>query len=55
MSDRMFIIPEFGPLAGMRIIDSGSLIAMPFAATMLADSAPKSFTSNVLASATRCV
>lgn len=37
MSDRMFIIPEFGPLAGMRIIDSGSLIAMPFAATMLAD------------------
>lgn len=37
MSDRTFIIPEFGPLAGMRIIDSGSLIAMPFAATMLAD------------------
>ncbi|MCI7404260.1 MULTISPECIES: CaiB/BaiF CoA transferase family protein [unclassified Pyramidobacter] len=37
MRDRTFIIPEFGPLAGMRIIDSGSLIAMPFAATMLAD------------------
>ena len=37
MSDRTFIIPEFGPLAGMRIIDSGSLIAMPFAATVLAD------------------
>ena len=35
MSDRTFIIPEFGPLAGMRIIDSGSLIAMPFAATVL--------------------
>ena len=37
MSERKFIIPEFGPFAGMRIIDSGSLIAMPFAATMLAD------------------
>lgn len=37
MSDRKFIVPEFGPFSGMRIIDSGSLIAMPFAATMLAD------------------
>lgn len=37
MSDRNFIIPEFGPFAGMRVICSGSLIAMPFAATMLAD------------------
>ncbi len=37
MSDRKFIIPEFGPFAGMRVICSGSLIAMPFAATMLAD------------------
>ena len=37
MSDRKFIIPEYGPFAGMRVITSGSLIAMPFAATMLAD------------------
>lgn len=37
MSERKFIIPEFGPFAGMRIVDSGSLVAMPFAATMLAD------------------
>ena len=37
MSDRNFIIREFGPFAGMRVICSGSLIAMPFAATMLAD------------------
>lgn len=37
MSDRKFIIPSYGPLAGMRIIASGSLVAMPFAATMLAD------------------
>ena len=37
MSDRKFIIPEYGPFAGMRVVCSGSLIAMPFAATMLAD------------------
>lgn len=37
MSERKTIIPQYGPFAGMRIIDSGSLIAMPFAATMLAD------------------
>lgn len=37
MSDRKFIVPEFGPFAGMRIIESGSLIAMPFAASMLAN------------------
>ena len=37
MSDRKFIIPEFGPFAGMRVVCSGSLVAMPFAATMLAD------------------
>ena len=37
MSDRKFIVPEFGPLAGMRVVCSGSLVAMPFAATMLAD------------------
>ncbi len=37
MSERKFIIPQYGPLAGMRVICSGSLIAMPFAATMLAD------------------
>lgn len=37
MSGRKFIIPEFGPLAGMRVIGAGSLIAMPFAASMLAE------------------
>ena len=37
MSARKFLIPEFGPFAGMRVITAGSLIAMPFAGTMLAD------------------
>lgn len=37
MNERKFLIPEYGPFAGMRVICSGSLIAMPFAATMLAD------------------
>ncbi len=37
MDKRKFIIPEYGPLAGMRVISAGSLIAGPFAATMLAD------------------
>ena len=37
MSDRKFIIPEFGPFAGMRAVCAGTLLAMPFAATMLAD------------------
>ena len=37
MAERKFIIPEYGPFAGMRVICSGSLIAMPYAATMLAD------------------
>jgi crotonobetainyl-CoA:carnitine CoA-transferase CaiB-like acyl-CoA transferase len=37
MSERKFLIPEYGPFAGMRVIDTGSLIAMPFAATLLAD------------------
>lgn len=37
MSERNFIIPEYGPFAGMRVVCSGSLVAMPFAATMLAD------------------
>lgn len=36
MSERKHIVPEYGPFAGMRIIDTGSLIAMPFAATLLA-------------------
>ena len=34
MSERKFIIPEYGPFAGMRVVCSGSLVAMPFAATM---------------------
>lgn len=37
MSERKQIIPKYGPFAGMRVIDSGSLIAMPYAATLLAD------------------
>lgn len=37
MEDRNFLIPEFGPFAGMRVIGTGSLIAMPFAASMLAE------------------
>ena len=37
MSERKSLIPEYGPFAGMRIIDTGSLVAMPFAATLLAD------------------
>lgn len=37
MSERKFIVPEYGPFAGMRVVCSGSLVAMPFAATMLAD------------------
>jgi crotonobetainyl-CoA:carnitine CoA-transferase CaiB-like acyl-CoA transferase len=37
MSERKTIIPKYGPFAGMRVIDTGSLIAMPFAATLLAD------------------
>jgi crotonobetainyl-CoA:carnitine CoA-transferase CaiB-like acyl-CoA transferase len=37
MSKRKFLIPEFGPFAGMRILSSGSLVAMPHAAAMLAD------------------
>lgn len=37
MGERSFLIPEFGPLAGMRVIGTGSLIAMPFAASMLAE------------------
>lgn len=34
---KKFIVPEFGPFAGMRVVSSGSLIAMPHAANMLAD------------------
>ena len=37
MSHHNFIIPSFGPFAGMRVIDSGSLIAMPYCGTLLAD------------------
>ncbi len=35
--ERKFIIPEYGPFAGMRVLDSGSLIAMPYCGTLLAD------------------
>jgi len=37
MSGRSSIIPEFGPLAGVRVIGAGSIVAMPHAANMLAD------------------
>lgn len=37
ISGRRFVIPQFGPLAGMRVIGAGSLIAMPFAVSMMAD------------------
>lgn len=37
MSERKYLVPEFGPFAGMRVITSGSLVAMPYAATLLAD------------------
>lgn len=37
MKKEKFLIPEFGPFAGMRVIGTGSLIAMPFAASMLAE------------------
>lgn len=37
MEHRKFLISEFGPLAGMRVLGTGSLIAMPFAVSMLAE------------------
>ena len=37
MSERKFIIPSYGPFAGMRSVCAGTLLAMPCAATMLAD------------------
>lgn len=37
MSQRKFIIPTFGPFAGMRVVGAGSLISMPFAVSMLAE------------------
>ncbi len=37
MNHRNMLIPDFGPLNGMRVVCAGSLIAMPFAATMMAD------------------
>lgn len=37
MERRNFIIPDFGPLAGIRVVGAGSLIAMPFAISMMAD------------------
>lgn len=37
MGARKQLIPEFGPFRGMRVLGAGSLIAMPFAAGMLAE------------------
>ena len=31
------VVPEFGPLAGVRVVSAGSIIAMPHAANMMAD------------------
>ena len=37
MEKNKTLIPEFGPFAGLRVLGTGSLIAMPFAASMLAE------------------
>lgn len=37
MTQRKMVIPKFGPLAGVRVIGAGSIIAMPHAANMMAD------------------
>ncbi len=37
MSKREYLVPEFGPLAGVRVLTAGSIIAMPHAGNMLAD------------------
>ena len=37
MEERNYLIPQFGPFRGMRVIGAGSLIAMPFAASLLAE------------------
>jgi crotonobetainyl-CoA:carnitine CoA-transferase CaiB-like acyl-CoA transferase len=34
---RKMVVPNYGPLTGVRVLITGSLIAMPHAATMLAD------------------
>lgn len=36
-SKKKFVVPEFGPLAGVRVISCGSIVAMPHAANLLAD------------------
>ena len=36
-SKKKSVIPKFGPLAGVRVIGAGSIVAMPHAANMLAD------------------
>ena len=37
MDNKNFLIPSFGPFAGIRVLGTGSLIAMPFAISMLAE------------------
>lgn len=37
MSERKQLIPEYGPLQGVRVLGLGSLVAMPHAANMMAD------------------
>lgn len=36
-SKSQFIVPEFGPLSGIRVITAGSIVAMPHAGNMMAD------------------
>lgn len=36
-NEKKSLIPKFGPLAGMRVVSAGSIVAMPHAANMLAD------------------
>lgn len=37
MPEGKTLIPEYGPFSGIRVLGTGSLIAMPFAASMLAE------------------
>ncbi|GBG56627.1 CoA transferase [Sporomusaceae bacterium FL31] len=36
-TEKKFIIPEFGPLRGINVLTSGTLVAMPHARNMMAD------------------
>lgn len=36
-NEKKYIIPEFGPLRGIKVLTAGSIVAMPHAANMMAD------------------